>query len=82
MNNSQSYWRTNILIVCVLLAIWFVAGYVLSIFCIEEMNQFAIGKLGAGFWMAQQGAIYVFILLVLVYAVLMDWVDRKFDVGE
>ena len=78
----RSYWRTNLIIVSILLTIWFVVGYCLSIFWIEEMNQIKIGKLGFGFWMAQQGAIYVFVVLVLVYALLMDRVDRKHHLSE
>ena len=80
--NSSSYWRTNIAIVSLLLLIWFVVGYGMGILFIEELNQIKFGKLGLGFWTAQQGAIFVFILLVLVYAVSMDWVDRKHGVSE
>lgn len=78
----NKYWRDNIRIVLVLLAIWFVVGFGISILFIEQMNQIRIGNLGLGFWFAQQGSIYVFVFLVLIYAVWMDRVDRKYDVGE
>ncbi len=41
-----------------------------------------IGNLGLGFWFAQQGSIFVFVLLVLIYAVVMDFVDRRYDLGD
>jgi putative solute:sodium symporter small subunit len=80
--NARRYWIANLKIVSVLMAIWFIVAYVASIFGIEWLNQFKIGKLGVGFWMAQQGSIFVFVVLVFVYAIWMDWLDRKHDVGE
>ena len=65
-----------------LLSIWFVVAYGLSIFFIESMNLIAVGHLGLGFWMAQQGSIYVFVILVLVYALVMDHLDRKYNVSD
>ena len=76
--HSNRYWRANLMAVAVLLSIWFVVAYVCSILGIEWLNQFQVGKVGLGFWMAQQGSIYVFVLLVLVYAVWMDRLDRRF----
>lgn len=64
------------------MSIWFVVAFCISIFFIEPLNSFTIGKLGLGFWFAQQGSIFVFIVLVLAYALLMDRLDRKFDVDE
>ena len=78
----QQYWRSNLRIVGVLMAIWFVVAFCISIFFIEPLNSFTIGKLGLGFWFAQQGSIFVFVVLVLAYALLMDRLDRKFDVNE
>lgn len=80
--NRRPYWIANLRVVTVLLTIWFVVGYGFSILFIEPLNTFRIGKLGLGFWFAQQGSIYVFVLIVLFYAVWMDRVDRKYDVGE
>ena len=78
----RGYWRSNIRVCIILLVIWFVVGYGCSIFGIEWLNQFKIGQIGLGFWFAQQGAIFVFVLLVLIYAIWMDRIDRKYDVGE
>ena len=49
---------------------------------IEQLNTIRIGGVGLGFWFAQQGSIFVFVLLVLAYAVRMDRLDRQYDVGE
>ena len=80
--NSNAYWRANIRLVVVLLAVWFIAGYVISILVIEQANTISIGELGLGFWMAQQGSIYVFVLLVLIYALGMDRIDRTHGMGD
>lgn len=80
--NAQRYWIANLKIVSVLMGIWFLVAYVASILGIQWLNQFKIGNLGLGFWMAQQGSIFVFVVLVFVYAIWMDWLDRKHEVGD
>jgi putative solute:sodium symporter small subunit len=85
MNQSENaghYWKTNLRVVGILLAVWFLAGFVLSIFLIEPLNLIKIGRIGLGFWFAQQGAIFIFVVLVLVYARVMDAVDKRYDVGD
>lgn len=82
MNRSKSYWKANLRIVVFLLLIWFLAGFVFSIFGIDFLNRFRIGNLGLGFWMAQQGSIYIFVVLVLVYAVAMDRLDKRYREGD
>jgi putative solute:sodium symporter small subunit len=79
---SRSYWRANIRILIILLSVWFLVGYVLSIFFVEALNKIHIGGFPLGFWFAQQGSIYVFIVLILVYARLMARLDKKYDVHE
>jgi len=79
---AQRYWRANRRLIVVLLLIWAAVSYGCSILFIEQLNQFKIGKLPLGFWFAQQGSIYVFILLILVYAVMMDRFDKKYGMGE
>ncbi len=81
-DNAKRYWRSNLTLVSILLGVWAVAVFGLSIFFIEPANQIKIGSLGFGFWMAQQGSIFVFVLLVIVYAKAMDWIDRKHHVNE
>lgn len=76
---EQRYWKANLRLVAILMAIWFGFGSVLSIFAVEWLNQFKLGGFPLGFWMAQQGSIYVFIVLILVYALMMDGLDRRYD---
>jgi len=78
----QEYWKANIRLVLLLLSIWFAVGYVLSIFLVETLNKIHIGGFPLGFWFAQQGSIYVFIVLIYVYARRMAKLDKKFDVHE
>ena len=80
--NFRGYWRSNLRAVLVLLSIWFFVGFVCSIFFIEPLNTIKIGQVGLGFWFAQQGSIFVFVLLVLAYALWMDRLDRKYNAGE
>ena len=81
-HDKNSYWRSNIRAVAFLLSIWFLVGFCGSIFFIERLNEAKVGQVGLGFWMAQQGSIFVFVILVLAYALWMDRLDRKHDVGE
>jgi putative solute:sodium symporter small subunit len=78
---SRAHWRDNLRIMSLLLTIWFVASYLLGIVFVEPLNAIKIGGFPLGFWFAQQGAIYIFMLLILVYAVWMDRVDRRHGVG-
>lgn len=80
--SMQQYWKTNLRYMVVLLAIWALVSYVFGIFFVEEMNTFRLGGFPLGFWFAQQGSIYVFVLLILAYFLLMDRLDKKFDVHE
>ena len=73
------------LLVAVLLAAWAALGLGASILFVEPLNEIALGGFPLGFWFAQQGSIYVFILLILVYAIWMDRLDKtlpKKDGGE
>jgi putative solute:sodium symporter small subunit len=78
----KRYWRTNLWVLLSLLGIWFLVSCVFSIFLVEWLNQFRIGGFPLGFWIAQQGSIYVFVLLILIYALVMQRVDRKYHVHE
>ncbi len=78
----QAYWKSNIRFVLLLLSIWFTVAYVLSIFLVETLNKIHIAGFPLGFWFAQQGSIYVFIVLIYVYARRMAKLDKKFDVHE
>jgi putative solute:sodium symporter small subunit len=81
-DNRLAYWRANLRLVAVCLTIWFVCSYVFGILLVEELNAIRIGGFQLGFWFAQQGSIYVFVLLIIFYAWRMNHIDKKFDVHE
>jgi putative solute:sodium symporter small subunit len=77
-----TYWRTQIRRTGILLAVWFIAAFVLSIFLAEPLNAISFGGVPLGFWMAQQGSIFVFISLVLIYTLASNALDREAGVEE
>lgn len=80
--NMQDYWRKNLRFKLFLLAVWAVVSYGFGIILVEALNPIKIGGFPLGFWFAQQGSIYVFVVLIFVYYVLMNKLDREFDVHE
>lgn len=76
---ADAYWRSNLRLMAVLLAVWFSVPFGLGIVFVEPLNQFQLGGFPLGFWFAQQGSTYVFFVLVLVYAVRMRRLDRMHD---
>ena len=80
--NLQQYWRDNIRYVLILLSIWFLVSYVFGIFLVDSLNQVSLGGAPLGFWFAQQGSIYVFVILIFVYVSWMNKLDKKYDVDE
>lgn len=78
----EAYWKENISLIVKLLIIWFVVSYGFGIIFIEELNAITFGGLKLGFWFAQQGAIYVFIVLAFVYAKKMEALEEKYDIHE
>lgn len=81
-HDAQGYWRENLRLIALLLTIWAAVSFGCSILFIEQLNQIKIGQLPLGFWFAQQGSIYVFVVLIFVYAWRMDKVDKKYGVTE
>lgn len=79
---ASQYWKANIRLVLILLAIWFVVSYLFGIILVDQLNAFKIGGVKLGFWFAQQGSIYTFLILIFVYAARMNTLDRKFNVHE
>lgn len=79
---QQAYWRINLRYLMVLLLIWFGVSFGCGILWVGPLNQIRLGGFQLGFWFAQQGAIYVFILLIFVYVWLMNRLDRRFGVDE
>jgi putative solute:sodium symporter small subunit len=80
--NRRAYWRQNLTIVAALLSVWFVVSFVVSIIFVDSLNDIRIGSFRLGFWMAQQGSLYVFVVLIFVYVWLMNRLDRAYGVEE
>ena len=78
----SQYWRQNVIYLSVLLTIWFVVSYGCGILFKDALNSIYIGGFPLGFWFAQQGSIYVFVILIFVYVYLMNKLDEKFGVKE
>ena len=75
---AEKYWKENIKYLIILLSIWFTVSFGFGILLIEELNQFKIGGFKLGFWFAQQGSMYVFVILIFVYVRLMNKLDKKY----
>ena len=78
----QAYWKANLRLVGFCLTIWFVVSYGFGILLVEQMNQFKFFGFKLGFWFAQQGSIYVFLILIFFYAWRMNVLDHRFGVEE
>ena len=76
-NKENSYWRSNIKYVSVLLLFWFTFSFLFGIILKDFLNQFSFGGFKLGFWFAQQGSIYVFVILIFIYVRLMNTLDKK-----
>ena len=80
--SRQAYWRTNLRYLAILLCIWFLVSYGCAILFVDVLDRIRLGGFRLGFWFAQQGSIYVFVVLIFVYVKLMNRLDREFDVDE
>ncbi|MFB2973083.1 DUF4212 domain-containing protein [Aerosakkonema sp. BLCC-F183] len=81
-DKHQAYWRANTALIRNLLIVWALVSIIFSILLVEPLNAVRIGGVPFGFWMAQQGSIFVFVALIFIYAVQMDKLDRKHDIDE
>ena len=79
---AVAYWKQNLTYLAILLFIWFVVSYGCGILFREALNQFQLGGFKLGFWFAQQGSIYVFVVLIFVYVYLMNRLDKKYGYDE
>lgn len=83
-DNSQktAYWKENLGIIIKLMIVWFVVSFVCGVLLVDVLNAISIGGYKLGFWFAQQGSIYVFVVLIFVYARKIDKLDQKYNVHE
>lgn len=80
--SAENYWRANMRLVGILMFIWALVSFGFGILLRPLLDTIAIGGVGLGFWFAQQGSIYVFMVLIFVYAWRMNKLDRDFNVDE
>ena len=81
-NIHQSYWRSNLRLVFGCLIVWFSVSFGCGILFVEELNEIKLGGFKLGFWFAQQGSIYSFLVIIFFYAYRMNQLDKQFNVQE
>ena len=80
--NNDAYWKANIKLMLILLSIWFLVSFIFGILLVDTLNQIQFFGFKLGFWWAQQGAIYVFIILIFTYTIMMQRIDRRYGVSD
>ena len=80
--DEKLYWKRNLWYLTILLFVWFIVSFGFGIIWAEELNQYRLGGYKLGFWFAQQGSIYFFVIIIFTYVILMNRLDRKFQVDE
>ena len=78
----KSYWRENIRLVLTLLTVWFLVSFVMAILFVDILDNIRFFGFKFGFWMAQQGSIYCFVILIFIYVYKMNKLDHKYGVSE
>ena len=81
-NSDQAYWQATLGLLTKVLIIWFLVSFGAGIMFSDWLNGFKLGGYPVGLWFAQQGSIYVFVVLIFYYAAAMNKIDRRFDVHE
>jgi putative solute:sodium symporter small subunit len=81
-DDKKAYWRANLSLMAKLLLVWFVVSFGFGILLVDVLNEIQFFGFKLGFWFAQQGAIYVFVVLIFVYMHKMNSLDKRFGVDE
>ena len=81
-DDQASYWRANVTTLLSLLSVWFLVSFGCGILWVDALNQYQFFGWKLGFWFSQQGAIYAFVILIFIYVVRMNALDRRFNVDE
>lgn len=77
-SSTTNYWKTNLKYLIILLSIWFIVSFGFGILLVDELNSIRMGGFKLGFWFAQQGSIFVFVILIFVYIKLMNKLDNQY----
>ena len=75
----KNYWRSNLKILFILLSLWFLVSFGFGILFTDFLDNFKIGGFKLGFWFAQQGSIYFFVILIFIYVYLMNRLDKEYE---
>ncbi|MEK9821426.1 MAG: DUF4212 domain-containing protein [Gammaproteobacteria bacterium] len=81
-DRNRAYWRANLMLMLMLLAVWFSVSFLAGIVFVDWLDQYRLFGYKLGFWFSQQGAIYFFVALIFIYAWRMNAIDRRFGVEE
>ena len=81
-NKLRKYWTANLRYLLVLLILWFAVSFGCGILFVDSLNEIRWGGFKLGFWFAQQGSIYAFLVIIFLYVFLMNRLDRKYDLDE
>ena len=79
---AKIYWQENIRLVLILLAIWFLVSFVMAILFVDILDNIRFFGFKLGFWMAQQGSIYCFVVIIFIYVYKMNKIDHKYQMSE
>ena len=79
---QRAYWRKNLIYLMILLGVWALVSFGFSILFVNQLDRISLGGFRLGFWFAQQGSIYVFLIIIFVYVALMNRLDRRYDVDD
>ena len=82
MADNKNYWKENISLIIKCLTIWFIVSYGCSIIFVEVLNNIRLGGYKLGFWFAQQGSIYTFVILIFYYVYEIDKIDKRYGIAD
>ena len=77
-SHQKKYWKTNLKYLAILLSIWFIVSFGCGILFVDELNTIRMGGFKLGFWFAQQGSIFLFVIIIFIYVYLMNKLDKKY----
>lgn len=81
-DKAKEYWKKHLTLLAILLTIWFIVSFGCGILFVDQLNAFRLGGFKLGFWFAQQGSQYVFVILIFVYVYKMNKLDKEFEFDE
>lgn len=79
---AKAYWKKNLRLLAILLTIWFIVSFGFGILWVDQLNTIQLGGFQLGFWFAQQGSQYVFVILIFIYVYRMNKLDKHFKFDE